>query len=114
LPPVGEGLADTCEWMLEHLSEPLSVSAMAGHPGWAPRTFARRFLAETGTTPLRWMATQRVHEACRLLETTELSIDQVAARSGLGTAANLRLHLSRRLATTPTAYRRTFKDRQPA
>jgi len=114
LPVIGHGLAATCAWALEHLAEPLTVSAMAAHAGWAPRTFARRFRAETGTTPLRWLTAQRLLNARRLLETTELPIDHVAARCGLGTAANLRLHLARDAATTPTAYRRTYRPRQQA
>ena len=73
------------------------------------RTFRRRFAAEIGTTPLRWLNAQRVHEARRLLEVTALSIDEVAARSGLGSAANLRAHLARGAATTPTSYRRAFR-----
>jgi len=87
---------------------------MAAHAGWAPRTFARRFLAETGNTPLRWLAAQRLLEARRLLETTDLAVDQVAARSGLGTPANLRLHLARDANTTPTAYRRTYRGHSPS
>jgi transcriptional regulator GlxA family with amidase domain len=109
LPPPGDGLASTCAWMAAHLSEPLTVDDMARHAGWAPRTFARRFLAETGTTPLRWLAAQRLDEARRLLETSDQSIEQIAELSGLGTGANLRLHLSRRLGVTPTAYRRTYQ-----
>ncbi len=109
LPSTGDGLAATCAWMMAHLAEPLTVEDLARHAGWAPRTFARRFVAETGTTPLRWLADQRLDEARRLLETTDLAIDQVAERSGLGSGANLRLHLSRRLGVTPTAYRRTFR-----
>ena len=95
--------------MVTHLSEPLTVDDMARHAGWAPRTFARRFLAETGSTPLRWLAAQRLDEARRLLETTDLSIEQIAELSGLGTGGNLRLHLARRLGVTPTAYRRTYQ-----
>ncbi|MGB9185410.1 MAG: helix-turn-helix domain-containing protein [Solirubrobacteraceae bacterium] len=109
VPATGTGLAATCTWALERLAEPLTVAALARHAGWAPRTFARHFLAETGTTPARWVTAQRVLEARRLLEATELPIDQVAHRSGLGTAANLRLHLSRDAATTPTAYRRAYR-----
>jgi transcriptional regulator GlxA family with amidase domain len=109
LPAAGDGLADTCEWMVAHLGDPLSVEDMARHAGWARRTFARRFLAETGTTPLRWLAAQRLDEARRLLETTDLSIEQIAELSGLGTGANLRLHFSRGLGVTPTAYRRTYQ-----
>ncbi len=111
LPPVGSGLADTCVWAMQRLGDPLTVADLARHAGWAPRTFARRFLAETGTTPLRWLTAQRLLEARRLLETTDLPVDQIAARCGLGTAANLRLHLARDAATTPTAYRRTYRGR---
>ena len=109
--PTGSGLSATCTWMLDRLDQPLTVSDMARHAGWAPRTFARHFVAQIGTTPLRWLALQRVYEARRLLESTDLAVDQVAVRSGLGSAANLRLHLTREVATTPTAYRRTYRGR---
>ena len=109
LPVNGTGLAATCAWARERLAEPVTVAALAAHAGWAPRTFARRFVAETGTTPLRWLAAQRLLEARRLLEATRLPVDQVAARCGLGTTANLRLHLLRDAATTPTAYRRSYR-----
>jgi transcriptional regulator GlxA family with amidase domain len=108
-PAEGDGLAATCAWALDRVGEPLTVADLARHAGWSPRTFARRFLAETGTTPLRWLAAQRILEARRLLETTDLGVDQVAQRSGLGTAANLRLYLARDADTTPTAYRRTYR-----
>jgi len=110
-PSDGTSLASTCAWALQQLTEPISVTAMARHAGWAPRTFARRFLAETGTTPLRWLTAQRLREARRLLEVTGLPVDQVAAQCGIGTAANLRQHLARDAATTPTAYRRTYQGR---
>jgi len=109
LPSSGVGLAATCAWALHRITEPLTVPDLARHAGWAPRTFARRFLAETGTTPLRWLAAQRLLEARRLLESTDLPVDQVAARCGLGTATNLRLHMARDVATTPTAYRRAYR-----
>ena len=109
VPASGTGLAATCAWALDRLAEPLTVADLARHAGWAPRTFARHFIAETGITPLRWLTAQRLLEARRLLETTDLPIDQVAEHCGLGTAANLRLHLSRDAATTPTAYRRTYR-----
>jgi transcriptional regulator GlxA family with amidase domain len=109
LPPAGSGLAATCEWMLRRLTEPITVQDLARRAGWSTRTFARRFVAETGETPLRWLAMQRLYEARRLLESTDLAVDQVATRSGLGTAANLRMHLARELSTTPTAYRRTYQ-----
>jgi transcriptional regulator GlxA family with amidase domain len=65
-------------------------------------------------TPLRWLTAQRLLEARRLLEATDLSIEEIAQRCGLGTAANLRLHLARDAATTPTAYRTAFRGRAAA
>ena len=109
IPASGPGLAPTCQWMIEHLAEPLTVAAIARQAGWSERTLARKFLDETGTTPLRWLMAQRTLEAKRLLETTDLAVEQVAQRSGLGTAANLRLHLARDAGSTPLSYRRSFQ-----
>src|SRR6202142_1264673 len=112
VPPLGQSLAGTCEWALEHISEPLTVSVLARHAGWAPRTFSRRFVAETGIAPLRWITAARVREARRLLEVSDLPVEDVAARTGLGSAANLRLHLARDAGTTPSAYRASYRGRQ--
>jgi transcriptional regulator GlxA family with amidase domain len=101
-------LEPTRRWAAERLAEPLDVAAMAGHAGVSPRTFARRFREETGTTPLQWLLSQRVLEARRLLEQTDLPVESIAWRSGFGTAASLRDHFRRATATTPTAYRRSF------
>jgi AraC family transcriptional activator FtrA len=98
-------------WALERLAEPLDVAAMARHASVSPRTFARRFREETGTTPLRWLHGQRVLEARRLLEESDLPIEDVAWRAGFGTAASLREHFRRATATTPSGYRRSFRPR---
>jgi transcriptional regulator GlxA family with amidase domain len=107
-PAGGGSLEPTRRWILERLAEPLDVAAMARHAGVSPRTFARRFREETGTTPLQWLLSQRVLEARRLLEGSDLPVEDVAWRSGFGTAASLRDHFRRATATTPSAYRRTF------
>jgi transcriptional regulator GlxA family with amidase domain len=104
----GGSLEGTRRWATERLQRPLDVAAMAAQAGVSPRTFARRFREETGTTPLRWLLAQRVLEARRLLEESDLSIDEVAWRAGFGTAASLREHFRRATSTTPTAYRRSF------
>jgi transcriptional regulator GlxA family with amidase domain len=103
------GLAPTRAWMLARLDRPLTVAAMARHAGYSPRTFARRFRAETGTTPLAWLLDQRVGAARRLLEETDLPVEQVASACGFGTATGLREHFRRACATTPTAYRAAFR-----
>jgi transcriptional regulator GlxA family with amidase domain len=109
LPVVGGGLAPTRAWMEERLAEPLTVTAMAREAGYSPRSFMRRFRAETGTTPLQWLIGRRVAEAQRLLEGTDLSVEEVAARCGFGGAVALRQHFARVVGTSPTAYRRTFR-----
>jgi AraC family transcriptional activator FtrA len=103
--------AETVAWVQAHLNEPLTVSDMASRSAMSPRTFARRFLAATGTTPHHWLQGQRVHLAQRLLETSDLSIEAVAEASGFYTAGNLRKHFGRTMHTSPQAYRRTFQDR---
>jgi transcriptional regulator GlxA family with amidase domain len=107
------GLEATRAWALERLDEPLTVRAMARHAYVSERSFLRRFRAETGTSPLRWLLEQRVAHARRLLEATDVSVDEVAARCGLGTAANLRRHFHRATRTTPSAYRRAFRGQPP-
>jgi transcriptional regulator GlxA family with amidase domain len=101
-------LESTRRWAAERLAEPLAVAAMARHAGVSPRTFARRFREETGTTPLQWLLSQRVMEAQRLLEESDLPVEDVAWRAGFGSAASLRDHFRRATSTTPTAYRRAF------
>jgi AraC family transcriptional activator FtrA len=103
--------ADTIAWLQEHLNEAVTVEDLAARSAMSPRTFARRFLAATGTTPYQWLLRQRIQLAQRLLELTDLPIDSVAEKSGFSTAANLRKHFSHTVHTSPHAYRRTFQDR---
>jgi AraC family transcriptional activator FtrA len=105
----GDGLGAALEWAGAHLDEELSVAGLAQVALMSPRHFARQFRAATGTTPHQWILTQRLGLAQRLLETTEQSIEVVAAQSGFGSAAALRLHFQRSLGTSPTAYRRAFR-----
>ena len=109
------GTASTLEsllaWLLGNLHEPVSVDDLAGRALMSPRTFARRFKAETGTTPHEWITGQRILLARQLLEETDLPVESVAARSGFGDAATLRHHFGRRLGATPQSYRTTFHSR---
>ena len=98
------------DWMLDHLHEPLTVDDLAARSFMSPRTFARRFLAEVGQTPLQWLIHQRVHRAQALLETTDLGLDRIASECGFGSAATLRMHFQRVANTSPSAYRRTFRQ----
>jgi transcriptional regulator GlxA family with amidase domain len=107
---VGEVLA----WMEAHLDQEVTVEQLAARAHMAPRTFARRFQQETGTTPYRWILRQRVLLAQELLEGTDETMDAIAWRTGFGTAAALRHQFVRALGTTPNAYRRAFRGPEAA
>ncbi len=101
-------------WALDRLEEPIRISELARAADMSVRTFTRRFREETGESPTAWLIRQRVWHAQRLLETTDLPVDAVADRSGLGSAASLRAHLRTVAGVSPTAYRRTFRVDEPA
>jgi transcriptional regulator GlxA family with amidase domain len=103
-------VAGVLSWMERHLDREVTVEELAARAHMSPRTFARRFQQETGTTPYRWLLGQRVLLARELLEGTDETVDAVAARAGFGNAATMRHHFGRWMATTPQSYRRTFRD----
>lgn len=107
--PARTDIASTVDWAVVTLGEPIGVADLARRAGMSERTFHREFVAATGATPGKWLLTQRVRHAQRLLETTDLSVDRVAERSGLGSAANLRRRLRAEVGVGPDAYRRTFR-----
>ncbi|MFD4140973.1 GlxA family transcriptional regulator [Streptomyces sp. NPDC058572] len=109
-PREGTGsLSPLLAWIEAHLDQDLSVDSMARHAHLSPRTFARRFQQETGTTPGQWLTAQRVLLAQHHLESTDDPITTIARRTGFGTVDNLRHHFTRRLGITPQGYRRTFR-----
>jgi transcriptional regulator GlxA family with amidase domain len=97
------------EWAMSRLDESISLDAMAQQVRMSVRTFTRRFRDETGLSPAQWLNRQRVERARVLLETTDLSVDEIARRSGFGTAVSLRQHLHSAVGVAPLAYRRTFR-----
>ncbi|MGX5357455.1 helix-turn-helix domain-containing protein [Kocuria sp. KH4] len=110
--PVPEHRAETLDpllsWIVGHLDEPLDVDALARRAAMSPRTFARRFRDETGTTPHAWITARRLHRAEQLLEETDLPVERIAADVGFGNAATLRHHFARVRRLSPQQYRRRF------
>ena len=104
-------LAPTLDWAKDRLETRLTVADLADHAHVSVTSLHRRFRDELGTTPLAWLNVQRVHHARRLLESSSLTMEVVAERSGLGTPSNLRAMMRRHLGVSPSMYRRQFGDR---
>lgn len=111
LPESGSSLQGLLEHLAGTVEHPHTIASMAREASMSERTLARQFLAQTGSPPHAWLTAQRVLAARRLLESTDLSLDQVSTRVGLGSADLLRHHFVRALGLNPTAYRRAFAAR---
>ena len=108
-PSCDGSLRDLLEWLRAHLDQPLTVRQLAARANMSERTFARRFVQDTGTTPQRWLIGQRILLAQQLLEETDETVDAIADRAGFGNATALRHHFRIWRGTTPNAYRRLFR-----
>ena len=103
-------LTPVLTWMLENITIDHPISSLSRRAAMSERTFARKFVAETGTTPHKWLSMQRVLHARNLLEQTDLGVESVATRSGFGTSALLRHHFRRVVGVAPQDYRKTFSS----
>ena len=99
---------DLLSWLLDHLDGDLSLAALARQINLSERQFTRVFKAEVGTTAADHVETVRLESACRLLETTNRSIEHIAKRCGFGTAETMNRTFRRRLDTTPGDHRHHF------
>ena len=111
--PVAEPSCDTLgeviDWMHRNLDQLVTVDELARLAAMSPRTFARRFVQETGITPMRWLTGQRILLAQQLLEETDETVDVISDRAGFGNAATFRHHFRAWRGTTPNSYRHTFR-----
>lgn len=101
-------LSVVLERLQRRIHQPTTLTEMARWAAMSERTFIRRFRAATGMAPGDWLTRQRIGRAKDLLERSSLTIDQVASRSGLGTAMTLRHHFRKRIGLSPAQYRRRF------
>lgn len=109
--PDNHPLAELFPWVIERLDQPLTVTDLSRQARMSSRNLGRHFKSVTGTTPLQWLLTQRIRHAQELLETTDDSIDTIAAVTGMGTATTMRRHFNRTVGVPPDTYRRTFRSR---
>jgi|SRR5579864_5562636 len=107
-PASSANLAPLLQWLDENLHRTVSLDDMARQAATSPRTFSRRFRAQTGTTPLQWLLTARVRRAQVLLETTDLAVEQVATQAGFESASTFRERFCRTVGLSPSAYRKAF------
>lgn len=105
----GTSTSEAQAWALDNLHLSLSVEDLAAHRAMSLRTFSRRFRAEVGMPPARWLAEQRIHRVRELLEHTDDTIENIARQTGFGTATSLRSQIKAELGISPSAYRSTFR-----
>ncbi|MFD6097773.1 GlxA family transcriptional regulator [Nocardiopsis flavescens] len=99
-------LRATLAWADERLGEPLTVAALAEHGRMSRRTLIRHFTRETGLPPMRWVTLRRITAARRLLESTDRTVEAIAAETGFGSPVNFRTIFRREVGVNPGAYRR--------
>ncbi|MCE7006655.1 helix-turn-helix domain-containing protein [Kibdelosporangium philippinense] len=102
-------LAPVLQWMQSNMDNPLTIADIAARATMSTRYLSRRFRAQTGTTPLRWLLDRRLQRARELLETTGIPVDRVAQSCGFGSPETLRHHFAKHVGTTPRDYRAAFQ-----
>lgn len=107
--PDDNRIAASMTWALEHLHQAISVETLARRAHMAPRSYLRHFTRATGTSPIRWLITQRLQASLPLLEDTDRTIEYIAKHVGFDTAVTYRHHFNRAMHTSPSAYRRAFR-----
>lgn len=98
-------------WLRSHLHDDITLERLAHAAATSPRTLARRFERDLATTPMRWVATERIAVAKTLLETTDLSLDRISHEAGYYSPATFRASFTSEVGITPGRYRRRFAGR---
>jgi len=104
-----EPVRDLLSWLRDHLTNDLSVAALARQINLSERQFTRVFKSEVGATAADHVEAVRLESACRLLETTNRTIEQIAKTCGFGTPETMNRTFRRRLDTTPGEHRHHFR-----
>ena len=105
----GSSLEPLLRWMQENAHRDLTLPDIAGRAGLSARTLNRRFLEQTGTTPLRWLRRTRIRRSQYLLETTTHPVERISRQVGFNSPASFRGQFKALVGTSPRAYRRAFR-----
>ncbi|MER6948827.1 helix-turn-helix domain-containing protein [Nonomuraea sp. NPDC000554] len=103
-----DAIARAMAWALGNLARPIAVADLAAVAHMSERSFIRHFKRQTGTSPLRWVISQRVAASLPLLETTAAPVEEIGAAVGFDSPVTFRHHFTRAMRTSPSAYRRSF------
>ncbi|SDC41690.1 Transcriptional regulator GlxA family, contains an amidase domain and an AraC-type DNA-binding HTH domain [Mycolicibacterium neoaurum] len=107
-PAVDGRIAAGMAWALEHLDRPITLDELAERSSLSRRSYLRQFARATGTTPIKWLIEQRIQASLALLESSDLGVEQIAARVGFESPVTFRHHFVRQMRTTPREYRGCF------
>ncbi|GAA4180703.1 GlxA family transcriptional regulator [Gryllotalpicola koreensis] len=108
-PPSRTTLGRTLAWIEANAHRNLALADIAEAAGMSARTLTRRFKDETGQSPMQWVSGVRLRHAQELLETTDHTVDRIAAQTGFPSTSNFRAQFGQVLGVTPGAYRRVFR-----
>lgn len=107
-PSSASSLSSLLEWMRTNLDGDLSLEQIAKKAAMSPRTLSRKFVAQTGTTPLQWVLKARIHKSQMLLESSSLSVEQIASMVGFESGVSFRERFLKIAGISPSSYRKTF------
>ena len=96
-------------WMQTHIAEPVRIDKIARQFGLSPRTLDRRFRDATGYTPLAYLQQQRIKTAKELLDSTNLTIGEIAFRVGYQDQGHFTRLFTRQMLVRPSEYRKTVR-----
>lgn len=97
------------DWLHNNIAQKHTLDALASQVGMSPRTLMRRFQESTGLTPARWLMNERLNRAQQALNTSHISIEQIAQQTGFGSANSLRYHFQKRFGISPQALRNQMR-----
>jgi len=92
-------------WVRDNIDRDFGIDELAGAVALAPRTFLRRIKTTCGVTPIQFVQRIRVETARFLLETTRLSVDEIARKVGYAEASTLRRLIRRDTKHSPAHFR---------